>query len=519
MSNKIPPTNNNNDNNKKIILDIIDLSNSKISPPTSLVVRKNSDYNKEFWDKITINIDNFRKDKQNILNKKDLNEKEHDLDMKIKNITDAMKKNRKNNKKTSNLIAALDNYQLMNKSKFPNKPTILDIIRKVDEKYLNEKQENKTDTKNPFFNKPWWENNTSNLPDKNFRWGDTNKIIRPINKPDLWQPPVKIPSPPPIEYENIFIEREITGIKDILQLIEDFPLKYDVKYNINMKSIHDIKEPLNELNNMIGMHKLKDSIVDQIIYFIQGFHNTPGSSDFMHTCIYGPPGTGKTEVAKIMGKIFSNIGVLKKNTFKKVTRSDLIAGYLGQTAIKTRDVIKEALGGVLFIDEAYALGNSEKRDSFAKECIDTLCEALSDHKADLMVIIAGYEEEMEKCFFAYNSGLDSRFTWRFKTDDYKAPELNLIFQKKIKEIGWSLKQQISDQWFEKQMGYFKFFGRDIETLLAKVKIAHARRVFCKPEKEKKILTQRDIDKGMELYLSNEEVSKRKDNTFVSDMYI
>ena len=159
----------------------------------------------------------------------------------------------------------------------------------------------------------------------------------------------------------------------------------------------------------------------------------------MHTVIYGPPGTGKTEIAKIMGRIFSGVGVLKRNKFKKATRVDLIAGYLGQTAIKTNDVINECLGGVLFIDEAYALGNDEKRDSFSKECIDTLCEALSNHKDNLMVIIAGYEEDLKKCFFAYNKGLDSRFPWRFQTDDYTPKELNLIFQKKIADADWKIK--------------------------------------------------------------------------------
>ncbi len=149
----------------------------------------------------------------------------------------------------------------------------------------------------------------------------------------------------------------------------------------------------------------------------------PTKGDFMHTVIYGPPGSGKTEVAKIIGRIFSNLGILNKKIFKKVSRNDLVAGYLGQTAIKTKDMIKASLGGVLFIDEAYSLGNSEKRDSFAKECVDTLCEALSEHKHNWMVIIAGYEKELNDCFFSLNEGLNSRFTWRFKLDAYKPCEL------------------------------------------------------------------------------------------------
>ena len=263
---------------------------------------------------------------------------------------------------------------------------------------------------------------------------------------------------------------------------------------------------------MIGMNSLKNHIVDQIIFYLQGFHKMGTGCDFMHTVIYGPPGTGKTEVAKIIGKIFSRLGVLPKNKFLKVTRADLIAGYLGQTALKTRDVIKDALGGVLFIDEAYALGNPEKRDSFAKECIDTLCEGLSDHKDKLMVIIAGYEEELKTCFFAYNSGLDSRFTWRFKTDDYKPEELMEIFRKKIHDVGWSHdKKALDKEWFVENKDYFKYYGRDMETLFAKVKIAHSRRVFCLPEDKKTIISMKDMKKGLELYLNNEEVKSRKED--------
>jgi SpoVK/Ycf46/Vps4 family AAA+-type ATPase len=264
---------------------------------------------------------------------------------------------------------------------------------------------------------------------------------------------------------------------------------------------------------MIGMKDLKNNIVDQILYFVQELHKSNLSNgDFMHTVIYGPPGTGKTEIAKIMGKIYSKIGVLTKGTFKKVTRSDLIAGYLGQTALKTRDVIKEAIGGVLFIDEAYALGNPEKRDSFSKECIDTLCEALSDNKENLMVIIAGYENELKDCFFNFNQGLDSRFTWRFKTDDYSAEDLYNIFLKKVKDIGWEMdeKSNINADWFKKNKDYLKFYGRDIETILAKTKIAHSKRVFCKPENEKRKIILKDLDKGFEIYLKNSDVKNRRD---------
>ena len=120
--------------------------------------------------------------------------------------------------------------------------------------------------------------------------------------------------------------------------------------------------------------------------------------------------------------MYSKIGILKKNVFKKVTRSDLVAGYLGQTALKTNDVIQSCLGGCLFIDEAYSLVNNDL-DSFSKECIDTLNESLSRYKDNLMVIIAGYEKELNEIFFTSNPGLESRFIWRFKITPYTAKEL------------------------------------------------------------------------------------------------
>jgi SpoVK/Ycf46/Vps4 family AAA+-type ATPase len=319
------------------------------------------------------------------------------------------------------------------------------------------------------------------------------------------------------EIVQINIVVEVNSITHLLELIEKYEINPKFHYNINMEALHKIKEPLTELNNMIGMKQLKTNIVEQIIYFIQELHSN--SHDFMHTVIYGPPGTGKTEIAKILGKIFSKIGLLSKDSFKKVTRSDLIAGYVGQTALKTTDVIKQSLGGVLFIDEAYSLGNSEKKDSFSKECIDTLCEALSNYKEDLMVIIAGYENELNDCFFNYNRGLESRFAWRFKTDEYSGKDLHDIFMKKVKEIEWMITDndngtKITPLWFEKNIDHFRFYGRDIESLLAKTKIAHSKRVFCKDKIEKKKLTSEDLDNGLKMYLNNVETQNARSNNLI-----
>ena len=346
--------------------------------------------------------------------------------------------------------------------------------------------------------------------------------------PNLYDPNINDTKLDNIEKNKVQISIEINHINDLLLLIEKYPLDKHIEYNINMDALHKIKQPLTELNNMIGMKNLKENIVDQIIFYIQNLHTLKSDikgNDFMHTVIYGSPGTGKTEIAKIIGSIFSKLGVLSKGTFKKVTRADLIAGYLGQTALKTRDVIKECLGGVLFIDEAYALGNEEKRDSFSKECIDTLCEALSDHKDNLMVIIAGYETDLNSCFFNYNQGLKSRFTWRFKTDDYSAEDLYNIFIKKINDGGWHLSEnsEIDVKWFKQNKHIFKFYGRDIETLFAKTKIAHSRRVFCLESSLKKYLTIKDLDKGLEIYLKNENLNEKegekKMNKIITSMYV
>jgi len=418
--------------------------------------------------------------------------------------------------KINPLISALDDSSINLYNNFENKKdkniedkNRLNEIKKIEDKIKYYEDENKklddmeTDILLKFILKQYDEEFKKNYSSPYFSGMDILPVI-PEHSPKSTENIKNIIK------EKIFIEASVENLLDLIDLCDKYPLADNVEYNINMKSLHNIKPSLLELQNMIGMSSIKENIVDQILYFIQDLHNvSSNNADYMHAVIYGPPGTGKTEVAKIMGKIFSNLGILKKNVFKKVTRDDLVAGYLGQTAIKTKEVIKECIGGVLFIDEAYALGNKEKKDSFSKECIDIICEALSDHKKDLMCIIAGYETELKDCFFSYNPGLESRFTWKFNIDEYNHSELKQIFEKMIKECGWKLKEPLDDIWFEKNKDFFKFYGRDMETLFSKVKIAHSRRIFGLPNEEKTQINMKDLEKGFDIYKKMGDSEKKK----------
>ena len=300
--------------------------------------------------------------------------------------------------------------------------------------------------------------------------------------------------------KDVIINKKINNLQDLIDIINEHPLKNNIKYNINLKTLNKIKQDLIKLNNMIGLNDIKNNIIKQILYYLQGLYNfSEDHRDFMHTVLSGPPGSGKTEVAKIIGNIFCKMGILKENKFRKVTRSDFIAGYLGQTALKTKQLIEDSLNGVLFIDEAYALGNPEKRDSFAKEALDTLCESLSNHKDKLMVIIAGYEEELNKCFFSYNEGLESRFIWRYKTLEYSGEELKLIFEKKIREIGWfiNIDEYKLIKWFNENKKRFENGGRSIETLVTKTKISHSLRIFGQDSNYQKQINLEDLDNGLD----------------------
>lgn len=324
-----------------------------------------------------------------------------------------------------------------------------------------------------------------------------------------------------IDEDLILLDKEINTIDDLITLGNSFDPTDKKKYTIDIETLNKLVTPLTKLKTMVGMDSVKDTIVNLILYNIQNFEKK--NSSMLHTVIEGNAGTGKTEVAKIIGDIYLKMGILKNNKFKAVKRNDLVGQYLGHTANKTQEAINDAKGGVLFIDEAYSLGNPEGRDSYSKECIDIINQNLSEGKSDFVCIVAGYPNALKKSFFNYNEGLERRFPYRFKIKDYDASELKLIFIKIVNENKWKFKDNYSPavEFFEKNKKYFKFFGGDLENFFNSCRIAHARRAMTIHPKYKKCLTKEDLEKGLEYFINNDEIKKRneEDNTSVEHMYM
>jgi len=295
---------------------------------------------------------------------------------------------------------------------------------------------------------------------------------------------------------------QITSLSDLIKIGQNIHLYK----NIDMIMIWRITPYLEELNNLVGMNSLKETIFYQILYYMQGMHIRNNSEEYLHTILMGKPGMGKTTVAIIISKLYQAMGILSKNgPFKVAHRDDFVAGYLGQSAIKTTKLLKSCLGGVLFIDEVYSLGSGqEDKDSFSKEAIDTICSFLSEHPNDFCCIAAGYEKDIHKCFFAVNSGLESRFQWKHFIEEYTPTELVEIFIIKVKNINWILgvDKNIIIDIITKSKVLFVNGGRDIVNFVSKCKMAHARRVINLEIEYKFILTSEDLENGIEMMKKN-----------------
>ena len=207
-----------------------------------------------------------------------------------------------------------------------------------------------------------------------------------------------------------------------------------------------IEDILAELDGYIGLAVVKEEVHNLInmvqVYKLRREHGLPTTDMSLHMVFTGNPGTGKTTVARIMARIYHSLDILSKGQLVEVDRSGLVAGYVGQTAIKTSKVIEKAMGGVLFIDEAYAL-NGRSENDFGQEAIDTILKAMEDHRDDLVVIVAGYTELMDR-FIHSNPGLESRFNRFLEFADYTTDELVAIFRMQCKKGCYTLDEGVEN---------------------------------------------------------------------------
>lgn len=318
---------------------------------------------------------------------------------------------------------------------------------------------------------------------------DTSKIAPALRRPKQWR--VKPVISPPFKIETL------TDLIDIAWSYQGDAFDWFRLWRLI--------PALTELNEMVGLKEVKEKIVNIVLYHIQDLSSTEDEL-CLHTVISGHAGAGKSACARILAKIYCGMGFLPTDKIVVAERHHFVGKYIGWSDDKTVKLIESAKGGVLFIDEAYSMGNGSHSDSFSKAALDILNRALSEMKHIFVCIIAGYEDELERDFFAVNPGLESRFPIRIAIGEYSPSEVHELFRIKVQRGGWSIcENATTDSYFAANITKFSSFGRDIDSYIAVCKEVHSRRILGVVD-GKRILTKSDIEKAMESFRAG---SKRR----------
>lgn len=296
------------------------------------------------------------------------------------------------------------------------------------------------------------------------------------------------------EEEEKRLEKERKDAREQFQLVK----KRIEERERAEKEAHEkrVQELVNELNKLVGLSNVKEEIQSLInlikIRKLREEMNMPSMDMTYHMVFTGSPGTGKTTVARLVGEIYKELGVLSKGQVIETDRSGLVAGYVGQTAIKVHEIVEQAIGGILFIDEAYSLVNPEVSNDFGSEAVDALVKLMEDHRDDLVIIVAGYTEEMND-FLKSNTGLISRFNKFIDFPDYTQEELLAIMEVMAGDAGLSIddgaKKKVMTLLGRKTVEEWKEFGnaRGIRNLFEKIVMNQANRLVLLEEPSKQDL--------------------------------